>query len=346
VRAAQQLEKVPGLVDVKLRYKPGRPEVRIEVDRAKASLFQFTIQDIAESLHAQIRGLRATYFLTPTAQIETVARLKEMYRKTLDEVQILSLINPRGTIVPVHQFANFEFGLTPSEIWRKDRERMIQVSANRGEVALSKVADDALRSLKDIRIPAGYYYEVGGDFPKMIETERESRFAFVIMVLLVYAVLASLFESYVQPLVILLAVPLTLIGAIPLLYFSKTPVTLGTLIGFIMLGGISVSNSIILVDVFNHIRKERRTFYALLKAGEERIRPILMTTLTTILGLAPLVFQKGGSGSLWSPLAITVIGGLSVSTVLVLFILPAFYLILQDGRSWFLEKMGKAVPSG
>jgi predicted RND superfamily exporter protein len=138
-----------------------------------------------------------------------------------------------------------------------------------------------------------------------------------------------------------------------LMVFQEDPLTVcpvnsyaAAIIGFIMLGGISVSNSIILVDVFNHIRKERRTFYALLKAGEERIRPILMTTLTTILGLAPLVFQKGRSGSLWSPLAITVIGGLSVSTVLVLFILPAFYLILQDGRSWFLEKMGKAVPSG
>ena len=339
VKVAQQMEKVPGLVDVKLRYKPGRPEVRVEVDREKASVFQFTIQDIAENLHAQIRGLRATYFLTPTAQVETVARLKEMYRKTLDEVQVLSLINPRGTIVPVHQFANFEFGLTPSEIWRKDRERMIQVSANRQNAALSKVAEGALAALRQIDMPTGYYYEIGGDFPKMIETEKESQFAFLIMVLLVYAVLAALFESYIQPVLILVAVPLTLIGAVPLLYFTKTPVTLGTLIGFIMLGGISVSNSIILVDVFNGINKERKTFYALLKAGEERVRPILMTTLTTTLGLAPLAFEKGGSASLWKPLAIAVIGGLTVSTILVLFVLPGFYMILEDLRNLNIEKI-------
>lgn len=330
VRIAQSLEKVHGFVDIKLRYKPGRPEVRVEIDREKSSLFGVTVQDIAESLHAQIRGLRATYFMTPTAQIETVARLQEQYRKTLSDVQLLSLVNPHGIVVPVRQFANFEFGLTPSEIWRKDRERMIQVSANRGDIALSKAGEESMKALRGLQVPTGYYYEFGGDFPKMIETEKESRYAFIMMILLVYTVLASLFESYSQPLVILIAVPLTLIGSIPLLYITKTPVTLGALIGLIMLGGISVSNSIILVDVFNSIRKSKGKLRSLLQAGQERIRPILMTTLTTILGLVPLLLGKEESGSLWAPLATSVIGGLTVSTVLVLFVLPGFYLILED----------------
>jgi len=338
VQIAQILEKVPGLLDIKLRYKEGQPEVRIEVDRQRASGFDMTVQEIAENLHAQIRGLRATYFLTPTAQIETVARLQEYYRKTLEDVEALAFINSQGAIVQVRQVALFQFGLTPSEIWRKNRERMIQVSANRGDVALSKVAEETNKSLRHVQIPIGYYYELGGDFPKMMETEKESRFAFLIMILLVYSVLASLFESFSQPLIILVAVPLTLIGAIPLLFITDTPVTLGTLIGLIMLGGISVSNSIILVDVFNNIRKKTNVLRALLQAGEERFRPILMTTLTTTLGLVPLLVNREESGSLWAPLATTVIGGLIVSTVLVLFVLPGFYLILEDAKGWFGRK--------
>ncbi len=334
VKIAQGLEKVPGLADIKLRYKPGRPEVRIEVDREKSSLFSFSVNDIAQSLHAQIRGLRATYFVTPTSQIETVARLQEQYRKTLEDIQNLTLINPKGEIISIRQLAKFEFGLTPSEIWRKDRERMIQVSANRGDVSLNKVAEKGMEALRQINIPTGYYYEIGGDYPKMIETEKESSFAFMITIILVYAVLASLFESYSQPFLILTAVPLTLIGVIPLLYITDTPVTLGTYIGFIMLGGISVNNSTILVDVFNEIRKDKNVLRALLQSGQERMRPILATTLTNVLGMIPLVLAKQGSGSLWSPMAMTVIGGMTASTLLLLFVLPGFYLIIQDIKSF------------
>jgi len=346
VGLAKHLEGVPGLADIKLRYKEGRPEVRIEMDRQKASMFQFSVQDVAESLHAQIRGLRATYFMTPTAQVETVARLQEQYRKTLEDIELLTLINPKGTIVPIRQFSQFNFGLTPSEIWRKDRERMIQVSANRGDVSLNKVAREVEKALENVTLPTGYYYEFGGDFPKLVETEKESRFAFIVMVILIYAVLASLFESYLQPIVILTAVPLTTVGAVPLLYITKTPVTLGALIGFIMLGGISVGNSIILIDVFNNLRKKTGILKALLLAGQERLRPILMTSLTAILGLFPLVIDKEGAGSLWAPLAISVIGGLTASTGLVLIVLPGFYLILLDVQDWVKKalKTGKFPP--
>ena len=339
VQVSQRMEKVKGLVDVKLRYKPGQPEVRIEMDRQRAAAFGLTVNDIAMSLHAEIRGLRATYFMTPTAQIETIARLQEQYRKNLEDIENLSVINQRGVIVPLRQFATFEFGLTPSEVWRKGRERTIQASASRQDVALSKVATGVLKALQGIQIPPGYYFEIGGDFPKMMETEKQSRYAFLMMIMLVFTVLASQFESYAQPILILVAVPLCFIGATPLLYVTKTPVTLGTLIGFIMLGGISVGNSIILIDVFNHLHKTRRTLRALMEAGQERLRPIVMTTLTTTLGLVPMLLGGKESGSLWAPLAMTVIGGIIVSTILILFVLPAFYLILQDTQNWTSRKL-------
>jgi len=336
---AKRLGSVVGLADIKLRYKEGRPEVRVEMDRQKASSLDFSVQEIAETLHAQVRGLRATYLMTPTAQVETVARLQEQYRKTLDDIQVLNLINRKGTLVSLRQFATFGYGLTPSEIWRKDRERMIQVSANRGDLSLTRVASEVLKVLQGFEMPTGYYYELGGDFPKLVETEKESRLAFILMIVLIYAVLASLFESYMQPGVILTAVPLTLLGAVPLLFISKTPITLGALIGFIMLGGIAVGNSIILVDLFNTLRKKMGYFKALLRAGEGRIRPILMTSLTAILGLLPLVFDREGSGSLWAPLAITVIGGLLASTVLILFGLPGLYHFIQDCVSWVKNRV-------
>ena len=341
VAIAKRLESIPGLADVKLRYKEGRPEARIEMDRQRAASLDFSVQDVAESLHAQVRGLRATYLMTPTAQVETVARLQEQYRKTLEDVQQLTMVNRKGVIVPLRQFASIGYGLTPSEIWRKDRERMIQVSANRGEMSLTRVATEVEKALQGLQVPPGYYYELGGDFPKLIETEKESRLAFILMIALIYAVLASLFESYVQPGVILTAVPLTILGAVPLLFVTKTPVTLGALIGFIMLGGISVGNSIILIDLFNSLRKKMGYFKALLRAGEGRVRPILMTSLTAILGLLPLVFDKEGMGSLWAPLAITVIGGLSASTVLVLFVLPGLYHLTNDCISWVNHRYGK-----
>lgn len=334
VGIAKRLESVAGLADIKLRYKEGRPEVRVELDRQRAASLEFSVQDVAESLHAQVRGLRATYLMTPTAQVETVARLQEQYRKNLEDVQQLTLVNRKGLIISMRQFAAFNYGLTPSEIWRKDRERMIQVSASRGDLSLTRVATEVEKALRGFRMPIGYYFELGGDFPKLVETEKESRLAFILMIALIYAVLASLFESYVQPGVILTAVPLTMLGAVPLLFVTQTPVTLGALIGFIMLGGIAVGNSIILVDLFNSLRKKMGYFKALLRAGEGRIRPILMTSLTAILGLLPLVFDREGAGSLWAPLAVTVIGGLSASTVLVLFILPGLYHLTQDCVSW------------
>ncbi|MCJ7646182.1 efflux RND transporter permease subunit, partial [bacterium] len=192
-----------------------------------------------------------------------------------------------------------------------------------------------------------YYFEFGGDYQEMIQNEKEFKFALWVMVFLVFVVLACLFESYSQPIIIMLTVPMGAIGAISALFITHKPVTMGVFIGLIMLGGIVVNNAIILIDRINHLKskeessllgtnwdgeevRRKESLKAVLKAGEDRLRPILMTTLTTILGLVPMALDRSEGSALWSPLAITLIGGLTVSTILTLFIVPAFYMIFED----------------
>ena len=192
--------------DVKLRYKPGRPEVRITVDKDKAAAFGFTVKDIAETLHNQVRGMRATYFYTENQQIESILRLEEKFRKTLDDIHNLTIPGQEGVMVPVEQVATFDFSLTPSEIWRKSKQRMIQVSANRERLPLSTAAEKSLASLRGLEVPENYYFQIGGDFVDMIENERQFRFAFFVMAGLVFIVLASIFESTLQAVMIMVTV--------------------------------------------------------------------------------------------------------------------------------------------
>ncbi|MBI3292260.1 MAG: efflux RND transporter permease subunit [Elusimicrobia bacterium] len=343
---AQRLESIKGFTDVKLRYKPGRPEVQVLVDKPRAAAFGLTTRDVAESLHAEMRGLRATYFHTANAQVETVARLQEKDRKTVEDVHLLTLATPDELHVPLNQMANFEFALTASEVWRKDKVRVIQVSANRTGLALSTAVNQVMARARDITIPPGYFYQIGGDYVQMQENERAFRLALLLMLLLIYMLLACLFESYAQPLIIMLSVPMASFGAIITLWLTGTAVTIAVYIGFIMLGGLVVKNAIILIDRINDVKAERSLLRAILAVSQERFRPILMTTLSTLLGLLPMVFQRGESGSLWSPLALTVIGGLTFSTFLTLFIVPGSYLILEDVKRWWASGRGVVSKEG
>jgi len=346
VDVAKKMQEVPGLVDVKLRYKSGRPQVNLNVDHARASLFGLNSRDIADTLHAQVRGLRATYFNVGSEQVETVARLSEEDRRTLEHIGNLTMISKqkKRIIVPIQQLVEFEHSFTPSEVWRKNKERMIQVTANRGRLALSTSVERVKAGLKGLRVPVGYHYEFGGDYKKLVKSEKEFAYAFLIMLALVYMVLACFFESYSQPFLMLLTIPLALAGSMPTLWFFKTSVNMGVYIGLLLLGGTVVSNAVILIDRINAVIKKRGVLRSVIKASVERSRPIFMTSLTTMGALMPLAFGKGESSELWSPLAITVVSGIAVSSVLTLFVIPAAYVILYNGtQKWKLWVTGGSV---
>lgn len=354
IKVSSMMEKIPGLktigkklskklkikvslYDIKLRYKPGQDEIKLNVDHARASLFGLNSREIADTLHAEIRGLRATYFNTGSDQVETVARLSEEDRRTLEQVSNLTLMSngKKRNIVPIEQVIQFENGITPSEVWRKDKERVIQVSANRGRLALSTAVEQIQKQLKGLQVPTGYHYEIGGEYKKLVKSEKEFLYAFVIMIALVYIVLACFFESYVQPLLMLLTIPLATAGSMPALWLTGTSVNMGVYIGLLMLGGTTVSNGIILIDRLNTTRKTRGLYRAVMKVGSERARPIFMTSLTTIAAMVPLIADKGESADLWSPLALTVVSGLAFSSLLTIFVIPAAYVVLEDVKFRF-----------
>ncbi|NQT90616.1 MAG: efflux RND transporter permease subunit [Candidatus Omnitrophica bacterium] len=340
-----RMQTIPGLVDLKIRWRKGRPEWRLKVNRQKAALYGFSVDDIANVVHAQMRGLRATLFHTDAKQVEVIARLQEKDRRTLDQLRKLTLTKPDGTRIYLEQVVDFEPGLGPSKIWRKNKSRMIQVSANRGRHAFGTAANKITEALKGLKLPKDYYFDFGENYWRMIRNQKEFLALWPpgilwIVIVLIYLVLASLFESYTQPLIIMITVPLAAIGVAVALLVSKKTINIGVLMGSIMLGGIVVNNAIILIDYANRLSKNGYgPFRAIVTSGIARLRPIMMTTCTTLLGLLPMAIDKSEQANLWSPLAITVMGGLISSTILTLFIVPSTYLIFHDirNRRWRLR---------
>ncbi|MFH1664617.1 MAG: efflux RND transporter permease subunit [Candidatus Omnitrophota bacterium] len=323
--------KIPNFTDTKIRMREGRPELDIRVDKKKSAQFGYTTKDIADMVHAKVRGVRATMYHTRASEVETIVRMQEKYRRTVKDIHELTVSGTGDDRVQLDQVVDFEYGLGPSEIWRKDRARMIQVSANIGELSLGKAVQILDKELSNLKLPEDYFYEVGGDYETLVKTQREFLVTIVVILMLIYLVLASIFESYRQPFIIMITVMLATIGAIGSLYITGTSIGMGALIGLMMLAGIVVNNGIILVDHANELKKHRRNpFRLLIQAGHDRLRPVLMTTATTIFGLLPMALDKSEGSNLWNPLAITVIGGLFFATPLTLVMVPAIYSIFEQ----------------
>lgn len=398
IAIANVLQGIPGLTDTKIRMREGRPEMEVMVDKYKAGFEGLTVSSTANQIHGQMRGFRATVFHTEGKEVETISRLDEKYRKTFKDLHHLVITGREGDSVNLNQISDFKFGLGPSEIWRKDKNRMIQVSANIGKVPLSKVAEIIKEKMKAVPFPEDYLYRIGGDYPTLMRSNREMKLMVIFVLILVYLVLASLFESFWQPILIMMAVPLALGGALlaltcglrnfmiilsvyallvwgmrsflwPFLillvvvlagpvmgqiqflpeighWLSKNilagpkTISVGALLGMIMLGGIVVNHSIMLMDRINYYVKEKKcnAARAAVLANKHRLRPILMTMTTMVLGLVPMAVDKTEGANLWAPLALTVIGGVISSTILTLMVTPAFYIIFQDAQRFFQRK--------
>ena len=326
-----RMGKIPYFTDTKIRMREGRPELDLRVDKEKSAQFGFTTRDVADIVHAKVRGVRATMYHTKAKEVETIVRMQEKDRRTVKDIHALSVSKLGDDRVTLEQLVDFEYGLGPSEIWRKNRSRMIQVSANIGELPLGQAVGLLEKELEDLKFPEDYFYEVGGDYPTLVKTQREFLLTIVVIIVLIYLVLASIFESYRQPFIIMITVILATIGAIGALYITKTSIGMGALIGMMMLAGIVVNNGIILVDHANELQGRRSNlFRILIQAARDRLRPVLMTTATTVFGLLPMALDKSEGSNLWNPLAITVIGGLLFATPLTLVMVPSIYSIFEQ----------------
>ncbi len=342
ISIATRLGTMPGFQDIRMSRISGRPEWGIVVDKERAGMYGLSVKDIAETLHSQIRGLRATLYHTESREVEVVSRIRKEDRKRLDDLRKLVIFSKDGNPILLEQTANFNPQIGASEIVRKNKMRVVHITSLVTNDSLISAVKKIKAGLSDMEFPSDYYYRIGGNYERNLKNEKEL-WAFPtgvlwITIFLVYLVLASLFESYTQPFVIMISVPLAIIGVVVALKISHKPISRGVIIGAIMLAGIVVNNAIVLVDRINFLRRSQKVktddrvhlFKSLITAGEDRLRPIAMTTATTILGLMPMAFDRSESAGLWSPLAVTVIGGIASSTILTLFLVPSIYLIFED----------------
>ena len=323
---AQRMRDIPGLRDVKASTEGGNPEVQIVFNRKRVAQLGLDIQTIGTIIRNKVQGEVATEFNRMDRKIDIRVRNREDYRRNVDDLRRLT-INPNGAVpIPLASVAEVTLERGPSEIRRVDQERVALVTANLKGRDLGSVTRDIQAVIDELILPPDFRVTIGGQQREMATSFDSMVLAIALAIFLVYLVMASQFESLVQPFIIMFTIPFALIGVVLTLLITGTPISVVVLIGVIMLAGIVVNNAIVLLDYINQLRREglpKRE--AIKQAGQVRLRPILMTTLTTVLGLLPMAIGLGEGAEVRTPMAITVIGGLLVGTLLTLVVIPTVY---------------------
>ncbi|MCT4507685.1 MAG: efflux RND transporter permease subunit [Tepidibacter sp.] len=325
------LKKIPGTAEVTSDMEDGNPEARVVINREVASFYKVTASDVANTIKSSIDGSKATTFKLDGDEIDVDVSLGDAVKDSIEDVKQIHITSQNGEIVPLGQIAHIEYGNAPTQISRINQVRTATISSQLDGRDLKSVTDDIKNELENYNMPSGYTYEFTGQQQDMVEAFSSLGLALILSVIIVYMVLASQFESLIHPFTVMLSVPFALSGGFIGLFVTGRALSVPALIGVIMLSGIVVNNAIVLVDYINQLREsgmDRKE--AIVKAGFTRFRPILMTTLTTVLGLIPLALGIGEGASTQAPMATVVIGGLTLSTVLTLAFIPVIYSIFDD----------------
>jgi len=323
----------PRFRDIETTVENGNPEIQIVFDQERAARLGLVVRDVADRVVASVRGEVATRYTMRDKKIDVLVRSVDTRAASLEDVRNL-IVNPASARpIPLSAVADVTLSTGPAEIRRANQERVAIVSAGLGAGDLGSAVAELDTLLDPIALPAGVTINVSGQSTEMSDSFQSLQFALLLAVFLVYLVMASEFESFLHPFVILLTVPLGLTGAVLALWVTGTTVNVVALIGVVMLAGIVVNNAIVLIDSVNQLRaggEDKRA--AIEAAARSRLRPILITTLTTILGLAPMALGFGEGAEIRAPMAITVIGGLTASTLLTLIVIPVVYDLLDRKR--------------
>jgi HAE1 family hydrophobic/amphiphilic exporter-1 len=326
----QKLKTVPGLVDVDVSYRPGKPEVLLVVDRRKAADLGINIATVGSTIRTLVEGDDVATFRGEGPEADIRVQLQETDRARLDQILELQVPTARG-FVPLRQIAHLEEGSGPAQINRVDRLAAVILGADTFGRVQADVIADVRQILETTALPAGVTWKFSGEQELMNDAFAALGTAMLLAILFVYMVLASQFGSFIQPLVIMLALPLAAIGGLLSLLVFNIPLDMTVMIGLILLMGLVTKNSILLVDLTNKLRRQKGMDIgqALRTAGPIRLRPILMTTLALILGMLPVAIGLGTGSGLRQPMAITVIGGLITSTTLTLLLVPTAYSLVE-----------------
>jgi HAE1 family hydrophobic/amphiphilic exporter-1 len=332
-RVKSLVEKVSGVTDARINRDAGAPERIVTVDRVKAEAMKVAVQDVAEMLQTIIIGTEAGYYREGGDEYTIRVKMKDAETRDLREILDLTITNSDGQPVVLRNIVSVGPRTGPTSIERKDQERLITVQANVQDRDMGSVLADIQKDLRSVPTPRGFSIGFGGDYEEQQKAFRELAMGLVLSLVLVYMVMACLYESLRDPFVVMFSVPLAIIGVLLMLFLTNTTFNMQSFIGCIMLGGIVVNNAILLVDTTNMLRREEGMSLreAIEEAGRRRLRPILMTALTTIFGLTYLALGLGEGGEAQAPLARTVIGGLLSATVITLVVVPVVYSVFERG---------------
>ncbi len=345
-RLQDQISGLPGLVDVKSTAELGNPELQVLFDRNRLAKLDLNLGDVADTVRNKVQGEVATRFTEGDREIDIVVRSVELGQASVADVRDFIIGQRQGVPIYLKSVAEVKLVDGPSEIRRIGQKRAAVVSANLVDRDMAGAAADVKTLIAGAALPPGVAAMLSGQEEERAAAQRSMLMAMGLAIFLVYLVMASQFESFLHPLVIIFTLPLGAIGVVAALGLTGRPINVVAMIGAVMLAGIVVNNAIVLVDAVNQRRAAglSRTA-ALVAAGSDRLRPIFMTSATTILGLAPMALGLGEGAELRAPLAITVIGGLSVATLLTLVVIPVVYSLLDRRPDQAADEAAVAIPA-
>ena len=342
LRVRDAMLAVPGVAEAQISRQPGTPEMVVRVDRLKAASMGMSVEQVADTLETAVGGRRSTFYREEGDEYDIVVRLREEDRLELAQVGRIPLRTPRGELIYANDVVRLNRQEGPVEISRVDQERILYVSGTIADRDLGSIIRDLRVEMAGIAVPDGYEIRFGGEWEDQQESFRELAFAAILALVLVYMVMAAQFESLRDPFIILFSIPLAAIGVVTMLVITGTTFNMQGFLGVIVLVGIVVNNAIVLIDYTNQLRREHGhgILDAVTMAGARRLRPILMTTVTTILGLTPMALGLGEGSELQVPMARVVIGGLLTSTLITLVFIPVVYATLEELAARWARRRG------
>jgi HAE1 family hydrophobic/amphiphilic exporter-1 len=341
-RIRELARAAPGVTDVQLSQEAGVLEDLVVVDRRRVAEFNLTVQQVSSLLRTLVAGSQAGTFREADSEVPIMVRLAEGSFE-MGRLLDLPVVNGEGRAVPLANVVSLRRQPGPTAIERKDQERLLTVFVNTTGRDVGSIVADLRSRLSALPVPPGFTIQFTGDWEAQRESFRELLISILLSLLLIYMVMAGLYESLRDPIVVMFSIPLASIGVLAMLFLTRTTFNIQTWIGVLMLGGIVVNNAILLVDTTNLLRRRDglALLEAILTACGRRLRPVLMTSLTTMVGLLPLAMGLGEGGEVQAPLARTVIGGLTSSTFITLLFIPCLYLLFERR----LEKRRRAAEA-
>ena len=322
----EKMKKIEGMRDLTLSREDMKPEYRVIFDRGKLALYGLNTATASTFVRNRINGLIASRYREDGDEYNIVVRYAEQFRESIEDIEDIKIYSSTGQSIRVKDVGRVIEYFSPPSIEHEDRQRVISVSASLYGAALGEVVQEIDKILNDTELPAGISVSIGGAAEEQAESFGDLGLLLALIILLVYIVMAMQFESLRSPFIIMLSLPFAFTGVFLALYITSTPLSLIALIGAVMLVGIVVKNGIVMVDFTNLLRERGMSIKnAVIEAGKSRLRPVLMTTLTTILGMFPLALGVGEGSEIWQPMGIAIIGGLTFSTMLTLIVIPIVY---------------------